>query len=169
MHDPVEAASVRFRPAQVRVLFVAESARARTTSFYSMDSQLYSATKDVFNASVRDLLRAQNFLRSFQQLGCYLVNLYDQPLHAVPETEHEATRQESVERLADALREMQPTAVISVEPSIARHVDDAIDRSGWSPEVRADLPFPHRQHTAAYSSELKRVLSELRSRGVLGR
>ncbi len=168
MNDLAEATSARFRPEQVRVLFVAESARTHATSFYSMDSALYSATKDVFNASVRDLLRAQNFLRSFQQLGCFLVHLYDQPLHVVPEEELEETRQQSVERLAHAIRSMQPTAVISVEPNITPHVDEALERSGWSPQLRADLPFPHRQNAATYSSELKGVLTELRARGVLG-
>jgi hypothetical protein len=68
----------RFRPEKVRILFVGESPPASGRFFYQADSGLYRATRQAFLKAFPDL-RERNFLESFRDLGCYLVDLCEPP------------------------------------------------------------------------------------------
>jgi hypothetical protein len=167
MPSNVEAARLRFRPESVRVLFVGESAPAGGTFFYTMDSLLYDATQRAFREAIPDLLTEQNFLRSFQALGCYLVDLCDQPVNKLPRQVRLWHRDDGIEPLSGMIAETCPRALINVMASISSWIDRATVMAEVSPEVRLDFPFPTRQQEPDYVDELAQALRDLRQLGIL--
>lgn len=163
----VEAARQRFKPEQVRILFIGESAPAGGTFFYTMDSLLYDATQAAFRETVPDLLTEQNFLQSFRALGCWLVDLCDRTVNRLPDDEREAARDAGVDRLAATLKAEAPSAIVNVMLAIGPWVDTAIADAGIGVRARFDLPFPRRGQEWRYIDELASALRSLRSRGIL--
>ena len=72
--DAKEVLRERYRPAHVRLLFVGEAPPASGLFFYRADSGLYRAIRSAF-VTAFPALRSEDFLASFQALGCYLVDL----------------------------------------------------------------------------------------------
>lgn len=161
-----EVLRLRFRPEHVRVLLIGESAPAGGTFFYAMNSLLYSATQDAFRQAIPGLLTQQNFLRSFQHLGCYLVDLCDRPVNRVPDEERRAARDAGGPRLSDSVRATRPPVVITVMMDIAPWVDRALSAAEHRPAQRFDLPFPRKQHAHRYVELLAAALRSLRDGGV---
>jgi hypothetical protein len=58
------------------VLFIGESPPARETFFYFANSNLYSATREAFEAAIPALRGEDDFLGAFQGLGCYVEDRY---------------------------------------------------------------------------------------------
>jgi hypothetical protein len=162
-----EALRHRFRPDQVRVLFIGESAPAGGTFFYAMNSLLYAATQDAFRQAVPSLLSQQNFLRSFQHLGCYLVDLCDRPVNRLADDDRLAARDDGVRSLADLVRVERPPIVITVMREIAPWVDGALRMAEYEPARRFDLPFPRRQHARRYVELLATALGSVHEEGLL--
>ena len=69
----------RYRPARVRILFVGEAPPASGRFFYQADSGLYRAVREAFVEAFPDVA-AGDFLKAFQEMGCYLVDLCGKPV-----------------------------------------------------------------------------------------
>ena len=61
------------------MLFVGEAPPASGRFFYQADSGLYRAIRDAFVDACPNIAE-DNFLKSFQELGCYLVDLCGKPV-----------------------------------------------------------------------------------------
>jgi hypothetical protein len=147
-----------FRPKQVRILFVGESPPASGRFFYQADSGLYRAIREAF-AKASPNLREVNFLKSFRDLGCYLVDLCEQP---VDRLQPKARRQAHVNgepHLTKIFRNLRPKVVIVVVRSIARNVKRSELQAHWSGQ-HAELPYPGRwiRHRIVFIEELARLL-----------
>ena len=70
----------RFKPENIKVLFIAESPPQNDTFFYSEKSGFYTYTKQIFNELFEDeIKKADKFLHFFQNKGCFLDDLCHDP------------------------------------------------------------------------------------------
>jgi hypothetical protein len=148
----------------VRLLFVGESPPASGRFFYQADSGLYRAIRDSFLAAFPRLSESE-FLESFQDLGCYLVDLCEIPVDRRARDEREDACLEGEARLARTLKRYRPNIVITVVRSITANVQRAQVKAGWQ-GTHLVLPYPGRwrQHQIAFEKGLMPILArELRN------
>lgn len=156
----------RYRPDEVRVLFVGESPPAETF-FYRANSKLYDATCEALEAAIPALRREDDFLAAFQRLGCYLDDLCLVPVNHLDmrDPERLAARERGVAPLARRIKPLDPTVVCVVMKAIVPVVSDAVSRAGLDVEREA-LPFPAR-HRPQYVSGLTQLMKAWCRSGVL--
>jgi hypothetical protein len=164
----------RYRPAEVRVLFVGESPPVGGTFFYAANSRLYFATKQAFEAAVPDLV-SEPFLASFRELGCYLDDLCLVPVNhlklnvGAQRRERVRFRQEGEGPLAERIGVMNPSVVVLVMSGIQENVRRAAIAAGIGAPFVV-LPFPGRpEHSARFDRDLRSALIDLRDRQILRR
>ena len=150
----------RYRPAHVHLLFVGEAAPASGRFFYQADSGLYRAIRGAFLAALPDL-RDADFLESFRNLNCYLVDLCGKPVDRLDTAQRKQARTEGEIPLSRIIRRLQPKIVITVVRAIAPNVIRAQQLSKWM-GVHLVLPYPGRwkQHRAAFDELLIPVLKK---------
>jgi hypothetical protein len=150
----------RYRPAQVRLLFVGEAPPASGRFFYQADSGLYRAIRGAFVAALPDL-REDDFLESFRTLNCYLVDLCGRPVDRLDTARRKHARTEGEIPLSRIVRRLQPRIIITVVRSIVANVIRAQQLSNWM-GVHLVLPYPGRwkQHRAAFDELLIPVLKK---------
>ena len=150
----------RYRPAQVRILFVGEAPPASGRFFYRADSGLYRAIRDAFVDACPNVAE-DNFLKSFQELGCYLVDLCGKPVDRMNGVQRRRACRNGEVRLARILKRLRPKIVITVVRSIAGNVRRAESRAAWSGR-HIELPYPGRwtRHRTAFLATLKPILRE---------
>jgi hypothetical protein len=147
-----------FRPTKVRILFVGESPPASGRFFYQADSGLYRAIREAFVKAFPNL-READFLKSFQNLGCYLVDLCNRPVdHLQPSARGKLCRA-SEPHFTKTLRSLRPAIVIVVVRSIARNVQRSEHQANWSGR-HVELPYPGRwiRHRTAFIRQLLPIL-----------
>src|SRR4051812_20336030 len=62
----------KYKPDDIRVLFIGESPPAGGEFFYLANSALYYATRQAFETAIPALRKREDFVRAFCALGCYL-------------------------------------------------------------------------------------------------
>ena len=162
-HSAISRLRSRYRPADVRVLFVGESAPAGGTHFYLANSNLFRATREAFGLGL-DLPTPPDgsaFLEWFRELGCWLVDIAERPVHRLPAGEREATVKDGVTRLAGTLREAHPERVIVLIRRIAPDVRRAAALAGLDERSIDVLPFPVRQWRSTYVKQLAAILRQI--------
>jgi hypothetical protein len=153
----------RFRPEKVRILFVGESPPASGRFFYEADSGLYRATRQAFLKAFPDL-RERDFLESFRNLGCYLVDLCQRPVDRMQPNARRKFRLAGESHLIKTFRTLRPQIVIVVIRSIARNVQRSEQRANWSGR-HIELPYPGRwtRNRAEFIKQLAPILRRFSS------
>jgi hypothetical protein len=155
----------RYRPAQVKILFVGESPPASGRFFYQADSGLYRAVRGTFLA-VFPALEDVEFLDAFRALDCYLVDLCGEPVDRMGRKLRAETCNAGVIRLSRMIRQMQPKIIVTLVRSIAENVRRAESLAGWYGE-HLELPYPGRwkTHQLEFADGLMPILKrELRAK-----
>jgi hypothetical protein len=134
----------RYRPDQVRILFVGESPPASGRFFYQADSGLYRAVRDTFLRAF-PALRNTDFLDAFRSLDCYLVDLCGEPVDKMTAEARMYACSRGETRLAQMIRALRPQTIVTVVRSISPNVKRAQARAGWSGR-HLELPYPGRWH-----------------------
>jgi len=149
-----------YRPAQVQLLFVGEAPPASGRLFYQADSGLYRAVRDAFLGAL-PRIADENFLNSFQELGCYLVDLCGRPVDDLGPKARQEARVDGEVRLARIIRHLRPAIMITVVKSIAGNVRRSQQTANWT-GVHIELPYPGRwhRHRAEFLQVLIPVLRE---------
>ncbi len=152
-----------YRPLTVRILFVGESSPAGGTHFYQADSHLYRATREAFGLglAVPRPPDGTDFLGWFRDLGCWLVDLAEQPVDRSPTVERTRAADAGVPALTDMLRELRPDRVVVVLRRIAPAVRRAAGAAGFDDRAIDVLPFPTRQWRPVYVRQLAGILGEM--------
>lgn len=140
-----------YRPEHVRVLFIGESPPAGGTFFYDANSKLYRATREAFEAAIPALRREPDFLRAFQQLGCYLEDLAIVPVNGLSDDERQEACMEGVGPLARRVKPYRPFEIALVIKRIERPAREALKRAGLG-----DLPLQKLVPRPSMSSPTKR-------------
>lgn len=166
-NEPIDVLRTRYRPSVTRVLFVGESSPAGGTHFYRADSNLYRATREAFGVglSVADPPEREDFLAWFQGLGCWLVDLADQPVNRSAATERLRAVDAGVPALAQTIREVQPARVVVLLRRIAPAVRRAARVAGFDDRAIDVLPFPIRQWRPVYVDQLAGILADVLGTG----
>jgi hypothetical protein len=101
------------------------------------------------------------FLTLFQDLGCYLVDLCQDPVDHLSAVARRAICEASEPRLARAIRRFNPVVIATVVRSIEKNVERAIVRAEWRGRV-VHLPYPGRwsRHRNAF---VEKLIGEWRS------
>lgn len=156
--DPREVLRQRYRPAQVRLLFVGEAPPASGLFFYRADSGLFRAIRKAFIAAF-PALRSGDFLKSFQELECYLVDLCGTSVDRLDKEERRRVCLQSEVRLARIIKRLQPKTIITVVRSISPHVERAQQQADWM-GLHVSLPYPGRwrHHQVAFEKALSPIL-----------
>jgi hypothetical protein len=156
-----ERLSRKYRPSQVRILFVGEAPPASGRFFYQADSGLYRAVRDTFVRAFPDL-EDGDFLKSFRNRGCYLVDLCGKPVdHLDPRRRREACANGEA-GLSRMIRQLRPGAMVILVRSIVPNVGRAQQNAKWSgPHI--ELPYPGRwhRHRHEFEKHLVRFLRQL--------
>ena len=134
----------QYRPRRVRILFVGEAPPASGRFFYRADSGLYRAIFETFVAAFPSLRSSnEKFLESFQEMGCYLVDLCGKPVDLMKPALRRRVCRDGEMRLARRLRTLRPLTVVTVVRSIGSNVRRAEAAAGWS-GPHFELPYPGR-------------------------
>jgi hypothetical protein len=148
----------------VRLLFVGEAPPASGRFFYQADSGLYRAVREAFS-KVFPAVAGPDFLASFRDLGCYLVDLCCAPVDRMARRQRQQVCRDSEVRLSRIIKKFQPEAVITVVRSISENVIRAQQHAEWS-GLHLVLPYPGRwrHHRIVFLRTLSPVLSEILAR-----
>jgi hypothetical protein len=147
-----------YRPRKVRILFVGESPPASGRFFYQADSGLYRATRQAFLKAFPDLCE-RDFLKSFRNLGCYLVDLCERPVDRLQPKARRKFRLEGEPHLTKIFRTLRPQIAIVMIRLISRNVQSSERRAKWSGR-HIELPYPGRwtRHQAEFIRQLAPIL-----------
>ena len=153
-----------YRPAWVRILFVGESPPASGRFFYQADSGLYRAVRNTF-IHVFPHLADADFLKSFSDLGCYLVDLCGKPVDRLNRQQRRQACVDGEAHLARILKQFQPQIVVTVVRSIAANVKRAQTKAGWT-GTHLELPYPGRwlRHRVVFERKLVPVLRAIQKK-----
>jgi hypothetical protein len=167
----IERVRQRHRPAEIRLLFVGESAPAGGTFFYAENSTLYHETRAAFARALPTEFAAGPFLDFFERLGCYLDDLCLEPVNHLPDAMRRQKRSDAEESLAVRLRNYSPLMVVAIgKTTTAPHVRSVLAAPGLTETPFRIVAFPGRPgHKATFHAEMDAILREARERDVLGR
>lgn len=132
------------RPSRVLILFVGESPPASGRFFYQADSGLYRAVREAF-VTAFPALQHRDFLASFRDLGCYLVDLCATPVDRLSKASRKKAHHSGELRLSKTIRELRPRTLVILLRSIAPNVRRAAQLANWSGQT-IELSYPGRWH-----------------------
>lgn len=135
MND-IEKIRLNYKPFQINLLFIGESAPRNGTFFYLKDSNLFSAVKKGFEKTVGPLENNDIFLEYFKNFGCYLDDLCLTPVNGFSEFKRLEYRINGIEPLSQRISVYKPLAIIILMKGIEQEVKEAIRKSSCS-----DLKF----------------------------
>jgi hypothetical protein len=168
-NDPFEALRRKYRPQEIRVLFVAESRPFGGTFFYAGNSHLVRYTEHAFRRAYGfPAIGMADFLSAFMAAGCYLEDLCPEPVNQIKE--HALRRAEwkrSIPHLRERIREASPVAILPIHKGSERCVRQAAEEAGFLERVRPAIPFPGMGNHPRYIAALAQVIVELREASVL--
>jgi hypothetical protein len=157
----IERLRQRYRPSQVRFLFVGESAPAGGTFFYAENSTLYFETRKAFARGVPAQLVGRPFLELFKELGCYLDDLCLEPINHLPDPVRRQRRIDAEAPLAERLRSYHARMVVAIgKTTTAPHVRTALHRAGLTAVPFKIVAFPGRPaHKSMFHREMDAILA----------
>jgi hypothetical protein len=157
-----------YRPPDVRVLFVGESAPAGGTFFYQEDSTLWRYTRAAFSDVYGfDCRGNDSFCEFFKSKGCYLEDLCTDPVNHMKPRERRQACIDAIPCLTNRLSSMSPRVVVCVKASIMRHVRSAMDEAGLQALPLHGLPHPACGHQREYATGLASLLRQFQADGVI--
>ncbi|HUI82491.1 MAG TPA: uracil-DNA glycosylase family protein [Bryobacteraceae bacterium] len=140
--DPRERLRQRYRPSEVRLLFIGESPPASGRFFYQQDSGLYRAIRDAFR-EVDPGITDERFLAVFQNNGCYLIDTCTAPVDHLDARSRRAACRAGESSLCRKIQTLQPAAIVTLLRSIQPNVQRAVERAQWRGPV-LEVPYPGR-------------------------
>ena len=149
----------KYKPLPIRLLFIGESPPANGTFFYKADSNLYRYTRIAFMQAFGDALGCgDDFLGTFQSLGCFLDDLCPTPLNRLTKQERKSYWERSVSNLAARIASASPEEIIVVMKAIVPPVSKAIYLARVDLKNFYALPFPAQGHQKEYVKALRGIL-----------
>ncbi len=131
-----------FRPADLRLLFIGESPPASGRFFYQRDSGLYRAMRDAFRV-IDPSINDENFLATFQGVGCYLVDLCPEPVDQLDSQSRRRACRAGEELLSSKIARLRPAMIATLLRSIEGNVTRAASHANWRGSF-IHLPYPGR-------------------------
>ena len=161
-----EGLRARFKPKQVRLLLVGESRPVGGTFFYHGDSRLFKRSRDAFETYYGPSADESAFLERFKSLGCFLIDLCDEPVNGMSPRERRERHVAGEGPLAAKFKAQKPKAVVVVIKRIADSVNLAMANAKLA-VPKFILPFPSQGHDREYVSGLYEVVAKLAAMKIL--
>ncbi len=144
----------RYRPGQLRTLFVGESSPAQGSHFYRANSRLFRATRAAYADALGEsaVPSGEAFLRYFADQGAWLVDLADHPVNQLSDAQRRQAVEAGIPGLAKTIEQEHPQTIVTVK----RDIGDAVRRAAELARSDAQLlvlPFPVRQWAPVYVRE----------------
>ena len=156
----VEKIRSRFRPVQIRILFVGESPPDSGKFFYCGNSQMAQNMKRVLE---RDLFAGTgDFFEAFRDSGCYLDDLVPVPVNKSSERIREQARRKAIPDLAQRITKYRPRVVVALLKKIESDVRIAVDQSGVDARFCV-THFPGNGQQARFERDIMKLLPVLRN------
>lgn len=166
MTHQIERLRNRYRPADVRLLFVGESAPASGQFFYRGQTAITRYTCQAFErAFSRRFVDDDEFLAFFQLSGCWLDDVSHVPVDRLAPRDRNAVIRDALEDFSARLRSCSPTEIVVVLRRILPVVRRAADQAGVNAVVHP-LPFPGFHWQGDFEDGLVSVLRRARRRGL---
>lgn len=151
----------RYKPDQVRVLFVAESPpdsnEGDVRFFYNPrqerhDHMYRSVMKAVFPEFEYHPGEKESWLRRFQGAGCYMIDATDRPVNLLLPAERQKVLDNSLERLLSEIRKLivPETPIILIKKNIFETFNQPLRDAGFNVLHNSFLPFPSHGHQAQF-------------------
>lgn len=159
-----ESKQNKYRPEQIKILFVGESRPAQGTYFYLANSNLFNGFRRVFDQELcTGHLNDEDFLTRLQQQGMFLDDLCNKPVNQVASSTRRQKNEESIPSLARRIQQYAPQAIVAVLKSIDEYVLQAIAQSGINYEqiYYAAVPFCGNGQQSNFVREMTKVIKEL--------
>lgn len=155
--DFFESLRRSFKPAKVLTLFVGESRPANGTFFYLGNSKLYCSMREAFRGG-------EDFLCGFKGMGFYLDDLVEFPVNNQPKRLRRKHCRDSIDSLADRIRDTRPAHVVTIGLGIAEHVAQALNRAELSglPFDAVRFPSSRNQEKMLFLQEMRGIIPKLR-------
>jgi hypothetical protein len=140
--DQREELRAKFRPEDVWVLMVGESAPAGGTFFYQADSNLFDATREAFERALGPMPHGEAFLERYREMGFWLYDVARSPVNRMRGRPRGNTVAEGVPALAALIKDLEPDFVVAVKTSLEGVVRQAARTADFPPQRLVVLPFP---------------------------
>jgi hypothetical protein len=162
-----EEVRLQFKPEDIRMLYVCESAPASGVFFYCGNSGFTRYTRRAFETGLnRSFASNESFLSFFKETGCWLDDISYVPVNKLSPTDRKTHLKKQTPAFAQRLNAANPTYLIVTLKSITSYVDSALEQVAVRPIVRY-LPFPGNSHQTKYMNQLCEILKEANGNGVL--
>jgi hypothetical protein len=164
-----EALRLRYRPTQIRVLFVAESRPTGGTFFYAANSHLVRYTEAAFRHAYGFApLPLSEFLDAFKATGCYLEDLCPEPVNQIKtHALRRAAWKGGMAHLAKRLAGISPLAIIAIHKGSGPYVRQTVEKAGLLNVLKPAIPFPSMGNHPRYIAGLSLLIQELREASIL--
>ncbi len=154
-----EAIRQSFKPDKIRLMLIGESPPASGRFFY-LSSGMTKFTSLAFEKAHRvKFTNNSDFLKYFKACGCHLDDLSHIPVNNLDRPKREKQLGDSVEALSQRIREANPPVIVICLRKIEGYVQEAINKSGCSPEVFT-LPYPGHGHQEKYIEGLAAIIGQ---------
>ncbi len=117
--------------------------------------------RDVF-AAVAPSVNDENFLKIFQESGCYLVDLCSEPVDRMAASHRRAACQASEHLLALTIARLSPQMIATMLRSIEANVSNAVGEASWTgPLLHFSYPGRWAHLRSEFVSRLLPVIQRL--------
>ena len=148
-----------FRPAEIRVLFVGESAPQSGKFFYKGNSQVYGYMEKYLGQKL--FQTHNNFLENFKAAGYYFDDLVLTPVNKAPRNEQKRLRIQAVPSLAKRIKDYNPIVVVALLKRIEENVRKAVLLSGVDACFCA-THFPGNGQQRKFECDIEQILPKLK-------
>jgi hypothetical protein len=155
----LETLRLRYKPSKVRWLFIGESPPANGTFFYKADSNLSRYTQKAFSiAFEKRFTDGAEFLNFFKAQGCYLIDLCNDPINNLPNSERNYQRMHGAISLPERIAAHSPHGIIVVMKAIVKYIRPAVKQAGLEHLPFYTLLFPSMGNQHRYTNALVQVI-----------
>lgn len=157
--DARELFRQRYRPDDIVVLLVGESAPEGGTFFYQADSHLFHATREAFERAYGSAPTGVAFLEMLKEQGIWLYDMAAEPVNRKRGRPRAAAVSAGVVRLAELIADAEPDFVIAVKTSLESPVGQAAALAAFPADRLRIWPFPLYQWREEYITQLANFMS----------
>lgn len=151
-----------YRPSQVSILLVGESAPAGGTHYYLANSALYRGIRRaIAEVQGSEPPEGEEFLEFARELGIWLIDLAPTPVNYLVASERTRLTDTGIGRVATLIRQCRPERVVAIKMSLRDQVRHAITRSGLDVPMEA-VHFAGSGWQNVFVQEFSRILRKLR-------
>jgi len=159
--NEIERIRQSFKPGNINVLLVGESAPVSGDFFYKGNSDLTTHTRTAFeDAFQKDFKDNNKFLSYFKKHGYYFDDLVLEPINQLEDKEKKKISGKSIEPLSERIKEYNPKVVIACLKKIDDYIQRAIIHSKIHCRFYA-VPFAGYGHQNSYVKQLTVILKNI--------